>query len=452
MSNKALGKGLSALMGDTNLNNITTKMTDEHRFIPIHIIHANNLQPRKTFKEDDLKDLAQSIKKDGILQPLIVRKSMDNSYEIITGERRWRAAIMAEVDQVPVIIRDLDDHAALRVAIIENVQRQDLSVIEEAEGYERLASEFGYTQEQIAEALSKSRSHISNLLRLLTLPKSIIELVKNDILSFGHARALINAQNIEKLAHTIVSKKLNVRQTEQLVKNTDKSHNNTLDKNQNSEKTAVKKTQNDTKFANTIQSLKKSLPNADLATISIDLTELMNESSLLLNSGSLYSIPTSWLKIIHKAENIIHNMYVSNILGGYSGELTEHIGCILKTVLNMCIQCNGNNVISEQVTLEIAISKFHEIIKNNSGSKLIVDNIYSDIKHINDIINNYSKSKIKEAQTQYCRIEQINTKYVINKTCSIAALALNQARIYCEMVIQNNTINSSDSQNFEHTT
>jgi ParB family chromosome partitioning protein len=188
------------------------------QLIPIEQIAPNPDQPRKRFEKDDLADLAASIKEKGIIQPLIVRKTAERQFEIVAGERRWRAAQMAQLHALPVVVREFTDVEVLEVAIIENIQRADLNAIEEAAGYRQLMEKFGHTQEKLAEALGKSRSHIANLMRLLNLPEAVVEMVRNGELSAGHARALIPAADPLKLAQLIVKGGLSVRATEVLVK------------------------------------------------------------------------------------------------------------------------------------------------------------------------------------------------------------------------------------------
>lgn len=221
---RGLGRGLSALMSDVDIapaqdaETETAKSPD--RMIPIEKIVPNKDQPRRTFTDEQLKELSDSIRTKGILQPIIVRPSPGEPgmYEIVAGERRWRAAQLAKQHEVPVLVRDLDDQEMLEVAIIENIQRADLNSIEEAAGYKQLMFKFGHTQEKIAEALGKSRSHIANLLRLLNLPESVQEHVRNGALSAGHARTLVTAQDPEAMAQQIITKKLSVRQAEALLR------------------------------------------------------------------------------------------------------------------------------------------------------------------------------------------------------------------------------------------
>lgn len=221
---RGLGRGLSALMSDVDpeqkpVTPTSTAATGSEQYVPIEKVHPNPDQPRRTFNQEDLDDLANSIRGRGVIQPLIVRRQATdaNSFEIVAGERRWRAAQIAQLHQVPVVVRELDDQSVLEIAIIENIQRADLNPIEEAAGYKQLMDRFGHTQEKMAEAMGKSRSHIANLLRLLNLPSPVQGMVQDGKLSAGHARALITAPNPTVLAEKIASKGLSVRATEKLV-------------------------------------------------------------------------------------------------------------------------------------------------------------------------------------------------------------------------------------------
>ncbi|MEL6806240.1 MAG: ParB/RepB/Spo0J family partition protein [Pseudomonadota bacterium] len=215
---RGLGRGLSALMADVSeINETTASQTASDQQIPIEQIHPNPNQPRKRFDSAPLDDLVASIKEKGVLQPLIVRPSGDD-YEIVAGERRWRAAQQAQLHTLPVIVREFSDIEVLEVAIIENIQRADLNPVEEAAGYRQLMDKFGHTQGKLAEALGKSRSHIANLLRLLTLPESVQTYVSEGVLSAGHARALITCEDPEGLAKKVIAGDLSVRATEELVK------------------------------------------------------------------------------------------------------------------------------------------------------------------------------------------------------------------------------------------
>ena len=210
---KGLGRGLSSLIGETkteaNINQLS-----------ISNLVSNKFQPRKIFDEENLQDLTNSIKKRGIIQPIIVRKSSDDSskYEIIAGERRWLAAQKAGLHDVPVVITDVDDLKSLEFAIIENVQRNDLNALEEARGYQKLIDEFSYDQEKVAEFIGKSRSHITNFLRLLTLPNGVLKLIETKKITPGHAKILVGLDNSEFVANKIVEKNLSVRQAENFVK------------------------------------------------------------------------------------------------------------------------------------------------------------------------------------------------------------------------------------------
>ena len=210
---KGLGRGLSSLIGDNEI-----KLTNNK--ISISSIIPNRFQPRKNFEKQSLEDLTNSIKERGIIQPLVVRKSddLDNKFELIAGERRWQAAQNAGLHEVPVIILNIDNLRSLEFAIVENVQRKDLNPIEEAEGYKRLIDEFNYDQEKVAKFIGKSRAHISNCLRLLTLPKKVIQNIVEDKISQGHAKVLVGLENAELLVDKIIKKKLSVRQTEALAR------------------------------------------------------------------------------------------------------------------------------------------------------------------------------------------------------------------------------------------
>jgi ParB family chromosome partitioning protein len=215
-----LGRGLSALFGEESDDYAATDRQRVGKTVPIGFLRAGRFQPRHRFDDDALRALAESIREKGILQPLLVRRHPDaaNSYEIVAGERRWRAAQLAQLHEVPVIIKDLDDRAALEIALVENIQRADLAVLEEAEGYRRLMAEFGHTQDALAKAVGKSRSHVANMMRLLALPDPVKQLLDSGALSAGHARALLGAADPAGLAREIVRRGLNVRQAEGLVK------------------------------------------------------------------------------------------------------------------------------------------------------------------------------------------------------------------------------------------
>ena len=212
-SKKGLGRGLSSLIGDTDI-----KVSNDK--ISISSIVPNKNQPRKFFEKEALTELTNSIKERGIIQPLIVRKSDDQNdkFELIAGERRWQAAQSAGLHEVPVVVLEADNLKSLELAIIENVQRKDLNSIEEAESYKKLIERFGYDQDKVSKFIGKSRSHISNSIRLLSLPEKLIDLIRNNKISQGHAKILIGLENSLFLAEKIIKKKLSVRQTENLVR------------------------------------------------------------------------------------------------------------------------------------------------------------------------------------------------------------------------------------------
>ena len=210
---KGLGRGLSSLIGETKVEKNTNKL-------PISDLSPNKFQPRKVFDEEGLNDLTSSIKERGIIQPIIVRKSdnIENKFEIIAGERRWLAAQKVGLHEVPVVITDADDLKSLEFAIIENIQRKDLNPIEEAKGYQRLIDEFSYDQDKVSKFVGKSRSYITNSLRLLNLPEDVLKLISSEKISSGHAKILVGLDNASFVANKILDKKLSVRQTERLVK------------------------------------------------------------------------------------------------------------------------------------------------------------------------------------------------------------------------------------------
>jgi ParB family chromosome partitioning protein len=214
MTGKSLGRGLSAFL-DVEAPNSENREVVE---IDVNAIKQNPFQPRQVFDEDGLNSLAESIKRKGVLQPILALKLDDGSYQLIAGERRLRASKIAGLKEIPVIVTEMSKEDQLEVAILENIQREDLNPLEEAEAYKRLVDEFGHTQEELAEILGKSRSHVANILRLLTLPDEVKELIRAGKLAFGHARALIGAENAAELAKDAADQSLNVRQVEELVK------------------------------------------------------------------------------------------------------------------------------------------------------------------------------------------------------------------------------------------
>ena len=209
---KGLGRGLSSLIGETKVESTTNKLS-------ISALYPNKFQPRKIFDEESLNDLEKSIKERGIIQPIIVRKSDENSkYEIIAGERRWLAAQKAGLHEVPVVVTEADNLKSLEFAIVENVQRNDLNPLEEAQGYQRLINDFSYDQEKVSKFIGKSRSYITNCLRILTLPSDVLEWIETKKISAGHAKILVGLENASFVAKKIIEKKLSVRQSETFVK------------------------------------------------------------------------------------------------------------------------------------------------------------------------------------------------------------------------------------------
>ena len=210
---KGLGRGLSSLIGETKVETATNKLS-------LHEIVPSKYQPRKHFDEESLEDLTNSIKERGVIQPIIVRKSDEQQlkYEIIAGERRWLAAQKAGLHDIPVVLTEVDDLKSLEFAIVENVQRHDLNPLEEAQGYQRLINEFNYDQGKVSKFIGKSRSYITNSLRLLTLPDDVIKLIEKQKLSAGHAKILVGLENASFVANKVIEKKLSVRQTENFVK------------------------------------------------------------------------------------------------------------------------------------------------------------------------------------------------------------------------------------------
>jgi len=225
---KGLGRGLSSLIGETKIESQKNKLG-------VSDIIPNKFQPRKNFDEENLNDLVNSIRERGIIQPIIVRKSEDqiSKFEIIAGERRWLAAQKAGLHEVPVVITEADDLKSLEFAIVENVQRHDLNPLEEAQGYQRLINEFSYDQEKVSKFIGKSRSHITNCLRILSLPEDVLKLVENRKLSAGHAKVLVGLENANFVANKIIDKKLSVRQAEAFVKIFKKKINYTKQKDPN---------------------------------------------------------------------------------------------------------------------------------------------------------------------------------------------------------------------------
>lgn len=228
---KGLGKGLAALLGESENKDSIVEQNFTSEKVSTHLLKPNRFQPRKNFDKKQLDELAQSIKIRGIIQPIVVRPSDNNAFEIIAGERRWRAAQLAQLHEVPVVKLDVDDTLAAEFAVLENIQREGLNALEEADGYELLMDKFSYTQDKLSEMIGKSRAHIANTLRLKKLPVEIQDMINQGILTPGHARTLIDVSGNVELAKTIANNNLSVRQAESLAK---KTHSSTTPNNQNS--------------------------------------------------------------------------------------------------------------------------------------------------------------------------------------------------------------------------
>lgn len=226
---KGLGKGLAALLGESETKEAVIEQNFTSEKVATHLLKPNRFQPRKNFDKKQLDELAQSIKTRGIIQPIVVRPSNDNTFEIIAGERRWRAAQLAQLHEIPVVKLDVDDTLAAEFAVLENIQREGLNALEEADGYELLMNKFSYTQDKLSEMIGKSRAHIANTLRLKKLPVEIQNMITQGILTPGHARTLIDVPGNVELAKTIANNNLSVRQAEFLAK---KTHSSTTPNNQ----------------------------------------------------------------------------------------------------------------------------------------------------------------------------------------------------------------------------
>jgi ParB family transcriptional regulator, chromosome partitioning protein len=215
---RRLGRGLAALIGDDTSEEAVVQDIRSLRHVPVELLHPNPNNPRKHFAEEDLESLAKSLRDKGLLQPLVVRPRADGSFEIVAGERRWRASQRAGIHDVPVLIRELDDKETLEIALIENIQRSDLNPLEEARAYRQLLEQYAYTQQQLADSIGKSRSHIANTMRLMSLPDSIQKQIEDGRLTAGHARSLVATEAPEELADKIIKLNLTVRQAEDLAR------------------------------------------------------------------------------------------------------------------------------------------------------------------------------------------------------------------------------------------
>ena len=291
---KGLGRGLSSFLDVDSFDEIVeisnaedevSKASNSSSFLPIEHLVPNQNQPRKNFSEDELKSLASSISETGIIQPILVRKN-NSFYEIVAGERRWRAAQLAKIHEVPVLIKELTNEEVVKISIVENIQRVDLNPIEEANSYHQLIRDFGYTQEKVSSSLGKSRSYIANSLRLLSLPESIIKLLKEGKLTSGHARALVGVKNSEFLAKKIIEEGLSVRDIENIVKKGIDQSNNRIEK-----KPSIKK---DVDTLNLEQDLKMAL---GLKTV-IDHNENSGRGSIIIKYRDLEQLDEFCSKIM----------------------------------------------------------------------------------------------------------------------------------------------------------
>ena len=285
---RKLGRGLSALLGESRFKKeeISPKSSQELvESISLNKITAGIYQPRKNFNENELEELSASIKENGLIQPIILRRSGDEDhYEIIAGERRFRASKMAGFKDISAIVKKINNHEALELAIIENVQRSDLSLIEEAAGYKQLLEEFSYTQEQVGKKVGKSRSHITNLLRLLNLPSNVQDLLDQKLISMGHARAIINSDNPEKISQKIMNNSLSVRETEDLVRD---------EKIEKAEKkTLLVRTESEIKFVNSeyLSKVEKEFSEATNMDIKISYNPLKNKGKVTIKFSELEEI------------------------------------------------------------------------------------------------------------------------------------------------------------------
>ena len=291
---KGLGRGLSSFLDVDSFDEIVeisnpekevSKASNGSNFLPIEHLVPNQNQPRKNFTEDELKSLASSIRETGIIQPILVRKN-NSFYEIVAGERRWRAAQLAKIHEVPVLIKELTNEEVVKISIVENIQRVDLNPIEEANSYHQLIRDFGYTQEKVSSSLGKSRSYIANSLRLLSLPKSIIKFLEEGKLTSGHARALVGVKNSEFLAKKIIEEGLSVRDIENIVKKGIDQSNNRIEK-----KPSIKK---DVDTLNLEQDLKMAL---GLKTV-IDHNENSGRGSIIIKYRDLEQLDEFCSKIM----------------------------------------------------------------------------------------------------------------------------------------------------------
>jgi ParB family chromosome partitioning protein len=285
-SRSRLGRGLAALMGDVAADTPTSdRATKSQRRVPIEHIKANPRNPRRIFADAELEELSQSIRERGIIQPIVVRAVSDgsNTYEIIAGERRWRASQRAGLHEVPIVVLDVTDAEALELAIIENIQRADLNPLEEAAGYQALASQYSHSQDDIATIVGKSRSHVANTLRLLKLPDAVKTYINEGKLTAGHARALINQSDPEQLAREIVEKGLNVRQVEKL-------------------------RQDDAKTANKPKSSAKARKDANIAALEKQLSDALGLVVEISDKGRAGGVLGIRYRTLEQLDDVIHKL------------------------------------------------------------------------------------------------------------------------------------------------
>lgn len=314
MPKKSLGRGLSSLFESTysiddnqiakinKINSLEGEAKNKPSIYSISIekIIAGPFQPRKHFQEEEIKNLALSIQKQGILQPLIVRQKKDEEglYEIIAGERRWRAAHLAGLKELPVIIKNIGNKEGLEIALIENIQRENLSPLEEADAYIKLIEELGYTQEALAEVVGKSRSHISNIIRLLYLPEKVKNLLQSEKISAGHARALVNQENAEILANMIIQKEFSVRQLEEYLRKTNKNPNAITERKNKKEVSIESKKSTETK------NLEETLKDQ----IGLETELLLNEEGsgkIIIHIQTFEDLDNFFHKLLYKVDPII---------------------------------------------------------------------------------------------------------------------------------------------------
>ncbi len=300
---RKLGRGLSALLGDGGDDYAELDKVRSTKTVPIEFLQPGKYQPRQHMDEGPIEELSRSIAEKGVLMPLLVRRLDEaegsNKYEIIAGERRWRAAQRAKLHEIPVIIKDLNDQETLEIALIENLQRQDLSPLEEAEGYQRLMQEFTHTQEDLAKAMGKSRSHVANTLRLLSLPDPIKAMIDDGRLSAGHGRALLTANNPLEVAKTIIKQGLNVRQAEKLAKKS------TAGESKNASPTTSKDP----------DTLALERDMSDLLGLKVDIRFKNGKGSLTVYYNDLGQLDDVLARLSHKQKTVLSDSPVDDDLG-----------------------------------------------------------------------------------------------------------------------------------------